>query len=120
SGNVYVADALNDRVQLWASTGPSVVPGSAAVIEGDSGTTTVSVPVTLSSRSTLPVTVQWSTIVVSGAPAGQADPATDYDPASGSIVFAPGEASKAVEVTVRGDRVVESPEYVVVSVHSPA
>ena len=119
SGNVYVADSNNNRVQLWPSRGPAVVPGSSSAPEGVAGTTVVSVPVTLSVPSTLPVTVAWNTLVAPGAPAGQADPGVDYSPASGSVVFAPGEVSKTVPVSVHGDTLVEPHEYIVVSFHSP-
>lgn len=76
---------------------PAVVPGTASVDRGASGTTVLQVPVTLSNPSLLPVTVQWTTHDVTAvAPA-------DYVAASGSLTFAPGELAKSVPVTVEGD-----------------
>ena len=39
-----------------------MIPGTAAVVEGDAGSTIVSVPVTLSEPSTKTVTVDWATM----------------------------------------------------------
>ena len=50
---------------------------------------------------------------------GQADPGTDYVPASGTVTFAPGETSKTVPVTVKGDTTAETDEYIVVSFTHP-
>ena len=97
------------------TTTPTVVPGRATVAEGDSGSTSLEVPVTLSNPSTQVVTVPWTTLVVPGAPGDQADPSTDYVPVSGTVTFAPGETAKTVTVPVNGDGVVEPDEYVVVS-----
>jgi hypothetical protein len=95
----------------------AVLPGAVSVLEGASGSTTLLVPVTLSNPSPVTVTVQWNTLVAVGAPAGQADPATDYVAASGTVTFAPGETSKTVTVLVNGDATAEADEYVVVSFH---
>ena len=65
----------------------SVSPGAGSVVEGDSGRVDLNVPVTLANPSTLTVTADWTTRFVSGAPAGQADPATDYTPTSGTVTF---------------------------------
>jgi len=117
SGNLFVADTGNDRVQRWAS--PVVVAGTASAPEGNSGSTTIDVPVTLSSPCTGAVTVEWNTLFVPGAPGGQADPATDYSPTSGTVTFAPGQTTATVSVTVKADTTVEPDEYVVVSFHDP-
>ena len=98
---------------------PVVVPGSAAVVEGDTGTKVVQVPVTLSSGSAAEVTVAWSTVMVVGAPAGQASPGLDYQAASGTVTFAPGQTSATVAVVVEGDTVAEPDEYVVVLFGEP-
>ena len=67
------------------------------------------------------MTVSWNTLHLgAGAPPGQADPATDYVAASGTVTFAPGETSKTVPVVVNGDTNVEPDEYVVVSFHDPS
>ena len=46
---------------------PVVIPGSGSVLEGDAGTRTLAVPVTLSGPSGRPVTVNWTTTIPSSA-----------------------------------------------------
>ncbi len=96
-----------------------VIPGFVSTAEGNSGTTTLAVPVTLSNPSTQTVTAQWTTLQVAGDRPDQADPTTDYTPASGTVTFAPGETTKTVTVAVNGDSLVEPDEYVVVSFRDP-
>lgn len=99
---------------------PLVEPAVGEGNEGDTGMTTVEVPVTLSTPSTATVTAEWTTLFVPAAPGDQADPATDYAPASGTVTFEPGETSQTVSIPVDGDQVIEPDEYVVVSFHDPA
>jgi len=97
---------------------PVVAPGEASVIEGDTGTTTLLVPVGLSRSVDTQVTVEWETIFVTGAPGSQADPATDYVSTSGTITFAPqGNLNATVPVEVRGDLTDEPDEYLMVRFH---
>ena len=100
---------------------PTVVPAATASppAEGDSGTTTVEVPVHLSAPSPATVTVPWRTLFVPGAPAGQADPGTDYVAASGTATFLPGQTDTTVTIVVNGDLLVEPDEYIVVSFDHP-
>jgi hypothetical protein len=98
---------------------PTVVPGVGSVLEGNSGTTVLQVPVTLSNATSQTVTVPWTTEYVPGAPGNQADPATDYTPASGTVTFAPGQTSATVPISVNGDTLVEPDEYLIVSFHDP-
>jgi hypothetical protein len=93
---------------------PAVVPGTASVLEGNSGTTDLQVPVTLSQPSPETVTAQWRTVFVSGAGGNQADPASDYSPASGTVTFVPGSTTANVMIAVSGDTLVEPDEYIVV------
>lgn len=98
---------------------PRIVPGAASVYEGESGTTALDVPVTLTNPSSREVTASWTTAFVPGAPAGQADPVVDYAPASGTVTFPPGETSTTVRIEITGDTDVEVDEYVVVGFHHP-
>jgi Neocarzinostatin family/Calx-beta domain len=100
---------LNDDVPL------TILPGTASVVEGDSGTRALQVPVTLNRASVDTVTVDWVTFVNPGSPACQADAATDYAPASGKVTFTPGDTEEAVTVAVNGDIQVEANECVLVS-----
>ena len=101
------------------ATNPTVVPGVGSVTEGDSGTTDLHVPVTLSSTSARTVTVPWRTSFGADGPTNQADPATDYTAASGTVTFAPGETTKTVTIAVNGDTMVEPDEFIVLSFHDP-
>ena len=98
---------------------PTVLPGVGSVVEGNSGTTTLQVPVTLSNPSARTVTVAWSTAYGPGAPDYMAVPGDDYQAASGTVTFNPGQTSASVTIVVNGDALVEPDEYVVVSFHDP-
>jgi hypothetical protein len=96
-----------------------VVPGSGSVLEGNSGTTHLDVPVTLSIPSGRTVTAQWRTVFATGAAGNQADPATDYTPATGTVTFTPGETAQTVTIPVNGDTLVEPDEYLIVQFGNP-
>ncbi|MCE2791085.1 MAG: S8 family serine peptidase [Planctomycetota bacterium] len=84
------------------------VSSPSSVAEGNSGTVTVNFTVTLSAAATETVSVDYAT-----TSQGFSDPATsgnDYTPVSGRVDFAPGEVSKTVPVSVRGDRLIERDE----------
>ncbi|MEZ5183262.1 MAG: Calx-beta domain-containing protein [Acidimicrobiales bacterium] len=99
---------------------PTIVPGSATVVEGDAGTATLEIPVTLSKAWDQPVSASWATGVAGGkAPAGQATPGTDYDAASGTVTFAPGDTEATVAITVRGDATFEADEYLLAFFSEP-
>lgn len=100
---VYVA--LNDG--NWSSPQlppPSLSIGDASVTEGDAGTVHATFTVTLSRALDQEVSMQYTT---SG---GSAISGQDFDPASGTLTFAPGETSKDVLVAVRGDAINEFDE----------
>jgi hypothetical protein len=96
---------------------PSVHPGVASVTEADSGTVTLEIPVTLSAPSGRVVTAAWATAAVSGP--AFASSSSDFDPASGTVTFAPGQTVRTVEVTVHGDLVDEPDELVVTGFSAP-
>ena len=108
------------RVNLdFAPAPPVILPGAASVLEGNSATSNVSVPVTLSYASSATVTAQWTTPFAPGAPPGQADPGTDFTPASGTVTFAPGNTSQSVTISVNGDTLDEPDEAIPVSFSNP-
>lgn len=92
---------------------PAVSVGDATVTEGDAGTTTATLEVTLSNPSAGPVTVGYATAD------GSADAGTDYRAKSGTVTFGPGQASATVEVTVLGDDVFERDETFAVVLSDP-
>jgi hypothetical protein len=94
--------------------GVKVVPGFGSTEEGDNGTTTLDVPVTLSAPAPTTVTVDWALRAVTAS-----SPA-DFAAAEGTLAFAPGETQKIVSVTVNGDEVAEGNEYFTVALENAA
>ena len=83
---------------------PGVTLSDASIVEGPSGTKEMVFTISLSSPSSEAVTVPWSTRD------GTAQFGGDYRSASGSVIFAPGETSKSISITVLGDGLVEADE----------
>ncbi|MEZ5179558.1 MAG: choice-of-anchor L domain-containing protein [Acidimicrobiales bacterium] len=100
---------------------PVAHPSIGGVWEGDAGTTTVDVPVTLSAPSSEPVTLDYQTVDTGGQ--GIASSASDYEATSGTVTFDPGETTAHVTVTVNGDTTHEPPalygEWIVVAFSNP-
>jgi len=69
--------------------------------------------VTLAAPSDEPVTVAYAT------GNGTATAGSDYQPASGTLAFAPGEISKTITVFVNGDRLGEPNETFAVNLSNP-
>jgi probable HAF family extracellular repeat protein len=86
-----------------AADTPAVSVNDVTVTEGNTGTQSAAFTVTLSAASLQPVTVNFST--ADGTAAGG-----DYQAASGTLTFAPGQTSQTVAVPVAGDRVAEPNE----------
>ena len=84
------------------------------VVEGNSGTTPATFTVTLSTQSGRAVTVDYATS------AGTATQPSDYQQATGTLTFSPGQTSKAVTVLVNGDTTVEANETFAVNLSNPA
>ena len=124
NAEVGVTDT-GDVVLTWA---PVVVaaPGADVVIEGDTGTVTMQIPVTLSAPAAQPVTLAWETLFLPGWAGleGYAEPPGDYVAASGTVTFTPGDTSETVPVVVNGDTVPEPPllwgEWLIVRFYDPS
>ena len=81
------------------------VSGGGEVVEGDSATTAqVAFTVSLSPAASLEVSVSYATAD------GTAEAGSDYESASGTLTFSPGETSRTVTVTVNGDDEAEADE----------
>lgn len=100
---------------------PTIRPGVASIAEGDVGTSTIEVPVTLSTPSAATVTVDYQT---SGSGLGIAEAGPDYDAATGTVTFAPGDTTETVTIQVHGDRIDEPPalygEWIVIAFSNPS
>ncbi|MGZ5301541.1 MAG: Calx-beta domain-containing protein [Actinomycetota bacterium] len=93
---------LDDDVLSGAS--PVFSIGDFTVTEGNVGTTDAVFDVTVSSSASTPMSVDFGTVN------GSAASGSDYNPAGGTLVFAPGETAKQVAVQVNGDTTVEPDE----------
>ena len=76
----------------------------ASVLEGNRGTSNVAVAVTLSSGSSQAITVSYRTVD------GTALAKSDYNATSGTLTFQPGETSRTISVSIKGDRKREANE----------
>ena len=89
---------------------PLLSVSDAWVAEGNDGTTTAAVVVSLlQPRRNQSVTVNYAT------QNGTALAGADYGAASGRLTFAPGETSKTIPVTIIGDRAVGTGGYFLVN-----
>jgi probable HAF family extracellular repeat protein len=88
---------------------PVVNIGDASVVEGHTGTRSITFTVTLSNSSGLPITLSYATAN------GTAVAGNDYQATSGSVTFDPGQTSKTISVLVTGDRAGEPNETFMVN-----
>ena len=124
-GNVGGRSAAEIRAwinaRLAGATAPDscpetvVVPGVAEVVEGDTGSVTLRVPLNLTRPVSHRVSVLGMTGVVRDLD-GQAAPGADYDAVAPSRVeFAPGQTEAHFLVTVHGDVEAEADELIVMA-----
>ena len=93
------------------------ITSPALITEGDSGTTTATFTVTLSSPTTFTnATVNFTTTPPAGG--AIATPDVDYQSTSGTLVFGPTETTKQVLVTIIGDQLDESLELFFVDLNT--
>ncbi|MSU62920.1 MAG: hypothetical protein EXS31_11100, partial [Pedosphaera sp.] len=92
---------------------PSLSISDVSLNEGNSGTTTATLVVTLSAPSAQMVTVKWATAN------GTATAPGDYAAGNGTLTFAPGETSQSLTVAVNGDTLNEADENFFVDLSLP-
>lgn len=102
---------VNDDLQ---QTLPALAIAGASTAEGNSGTRNLVFTVTMSKSATSAVTVRYSTAN------GTATAGSDYNAASGTVTFAPGQTSRTITVAVLGDTTVEANETFSVVLSTPA
>ncbi len=110
----FYTGALNAWSLQVVANPPQLTVGNIAVIEGDAGTTSAVFTVSLSNPVGDEVTVNYATA------AGTATAGSDYQPASGTLVFAPGETTKTVTAPIVGDTLDEADETFFLNLTSPA
>lgn len=92
---------------------PSLSIGDGAIAEGDTGTRSLTLTVSLSAPASEEVTVQYTTAD------GTAIANQDYQPLSGTLTFAPGETSQSITVQLLGDSTAEADEQFSVLLSAP-
>ncbi|MFO0409897.1 MAG: beta strand repeat-containing protein, partial [Dolichospermum sp.] len=108
----------NNRVDIGAFEfqgipSPIIKINNISIIEGNSGTKTGTVTVTLNAVTDKTVTVNYTT-ANNNAIAG-----IDYTATSGQLSFAPGETTKTITVTVFGDNIAEANKSFFVNLSNP-
>jgi uncharacterized repeat protein (TIGR01451 family) len=93
---------------------PGLSINDVTLAEGNSGTTNFTFTVTLSASSNLTVTVNYATADGTATIANN-----DYQAASGTLTFNPGETSKTITVKVNGDTTTEPDETFTVNLTTP-
>lgn len=106
AGYCYIED--NDP-----SAPPTISIGDARLVEGNSGTSTMMFTIYLSQSSGQTVQVNYAT---ANNTAKTSD--NDYVAKSGTLVFAPGETSKTIQITITGDTRKEKDEKFFVTLSS--
>jgi protocatechuate 3,4-dioxygenase beta subunit len=113
SGRQSASVVILDDDTTSTPTTPALIVTGFSATEGNSGTTTANFTVTLSAASTSTVTVAYATVD------GSATAGSDYQAASGTLTFAPGETSKTVPITIIGDTTVEANETLTLNLSNP-
>jgi hypothetical protein len=94
-------------------TTPAISINDVTVAEGNSGTTDATFTVTLSAASASAVTVKYDTAD------GTATAGSDYQAATGTLTFTPGQTTQTITVKVNGDTAAESNETFAVNLSNP-
>jgi subtilisin family serine protease len=92
---------------------PVLTPGAGTLVEGDRGSARLSIPVTLSAPSSVPVTATFRTVDVTAVANA------DYRSKEGTITFQPGKTSRVLKIAVRGDLLEEPDEAFLVAFEDP-
>jgi len=92
----------------------SISVGDASIVEGNSGTQFVSVPVVLTLPSSNTITVHYAT------GDGSAHAGQDYTAGSGTVTFTPGTTQQNILIPIIGDTVVEPDETFTVTLSNPS
>jgi len=112
--NATITDAQGQGTIIDDDGAPAISINDATVVEGDSGTTTASFIVSLSSPSGQTVTVDYAT------QDGTATAGSDYTATAGTLTFPPGTTVLPLPVSVNGDVAPETNETFFVNLSNPA
>ena len=106
--NVRLFAASDPTVAIAVSNATLVPVGvsinDVSIVEGNAGSASMVLTVTVSAPSVVPVSVNYATAD------GTATAGSDYTAQSGTLVFAPGVTQQTIAVAIHGDTIVESGE----------
>jgi hypothetical protein len=102
---------VNGRLRRVKKVAISI--GDTSGAEGNSGATTLSVPVTLTAAGTSTVKVDYAT------EDGTATAGSDYAAVRGTLTFRPGEREKTIPISIVGDASIEANETFTVTLSNP-
>jgi hypothetical protein len=108
--NAEISGSLGSEVRPPA---PTLSIGDSSVREGNRGSSQLQFTVSRSGSSEGTVRVDYRTV------AGTARAKSDYDAASGTLVFQPGVSSQTITITVKSDRTREPNETFTVELFNP-
>jgi uncharacterized delta-60 repeat protein len=111
--NATIADPQGVCTIVNDDVTPAISINDISVVEGNSGSQTVTFTVTLSVASNTTVTVSYATAD------GHATAPSDYTSKTGTLNFAAGTTSKPITITVKGDVVFEADEDFFVNLSNP-
>ena len=99
-----IAGSLPEQTNFIVTDPPVITIAGVSVTEGDGGIRTLTFTVTLTRTYGQPVIVHYGTID------GTAQAGEDYEAASGTLVFAPGETSETITIFIIDDEKEEEKE----------
>ena len=102
--DLVVANSISDSITIMLADRPEIRVDDVSHAEGNAGTNTYTFTVTRTGNTIGASSVRFAT------ESGTATAGGDYAPASGDLLFAPGETSKTFTVTVHGDTTLEPDE----------
>ncbi|HEY1014745.1 MAG TPA: Calx-beta domain-containing protein, partial [Herpetosiphonaceae bacterium] len=102
--NATIGDGLGVGTIIDDDPLPLIEVADAEISEGDGGASVLTFTVSLSLESGREVRASYATVD------GTASAGSDYQPASGALLFLPGESSHTIAVTVNGDLLPEPDE----------
>jgi hypothetical protein len=112
--NVTLARSQATGTILNDDTVPGLSVGDVSVTEGNAGIATATFTVTLTASVSQTVTVNYATANGTATTAGG-----DYQAASGTLTFAPGQTSQTVSILVNGDTLNEANETFYLNLSNP-
>jgi hypothetical protein len=112
----YAIDSLSKPTTISLTnnqTAPTISISDTEIIEGDSGTSNLRFTIQLSSPSAQTTSVSYQTAD------GSATSNKDYTATNSTLVFAPKEIEKTIDISIIGDKIIEKDENFILTLSNP-